>query len=384
MSPSLNIVVLGHTIASPDNQIRWRRLAELYPDSRVTLFVPKQFTTYGGQGKRTVFVGKSFAEGNYRQERVSYWQRIDHMPLYWGLKNRLRTLQPDVIYAIAEVHNPVLWQTLWYRQRVCPQAKVLFHSNQNLDYTLHRWRHRAAENYVFRQADALVAENATVRTILARHGFTKPCLVQAAPGANERSFQPGDKIAAKTSLGLAPDSFVVGFVGGLRPDKGPLDLARAFVSLGGKSTLLMVGDGPLRSETEKVLEDVTPDQTARLVGFVPRSETVRYYQAMDALVLPSITSPTWAEQFGNVLAEAMLCRTAVVGSTCGAIPEVIGEAGLVFPEGDVDTLAKSLRKLRDEPVFRQSLAERGLRWALEEYSASALSRRFHDFCTSLL
>lgn len=384
MSRSLNIAILGHTIASPDNQIRWRRLAELYPASRVTLFVPDRFTTGGGQGKRTVFVGKSCVEENYRQEPVRYWQRIEHMSFYWGLKNRLRSLQPDVVYAIAEVHNPVLWQTLWFRRKVCPRAKVLFHSNQNLDYVLHKWRHSAAEDFVFRQADAFIAENATVRTILGKHGFTKPCLVQAAPGANERSFQPGNKIAAKTSLGLKPDSFVVGFVGGLRPDKGPVDLARAFLSLGGKSTLLMVGDGPLRSETEQVLTNATPDQMAKLVGFVPRSETVTYYQAMDALVLPSRTSASWAEQFGNVLAEAMLCGTAVVGSTCGAIPEVIGEAGLVFPEGDVDSLAKILRRLRDEPSVRQSLADRGLKRAMEEYSASALSHRFHDFCISLL
>ena len=121
-----------------------------------------------------------------------------------------------------------------------------------------------------------------------------------------------------------------------------------------------------------------------MAGFVPRSETPRLYQAMEVMVLPSRSSAKLAEQFGNVLAEAMLCGTAVVGSTCGAIPEVIGEAGLVFPEGDVDTLAKSLRKLRDEPAFRHSLADRGLRLALEKYSASALSRRFHDFCASLL
>jgi glycosyltransferase involved in cell wall biosynthesis len=48
-------------------------------------------------------------------------------------------------------------------------------------------------------------------------------------------------------------------------------------------------------------------------------------------VLPSHTTPVWKEQFGVVLIEAMFSHAAVVGSSSGAIPEVVGDAGVIFP-----------------------------------------------------
>ena len=60
------------------------------------------------------------------------------------------------------------------------------------------------------------------------------------------------------------------------------------------------------------------------------------YREMDVLVLPSRTTPTWAEQFGKVLCEALLCGTPVIGSSSGEIPWVVTTTGggLVYPEGD--------------------------------------------------
>ena len=51
-------------------------------------------------------------------------------------------------------------------------------------------------------------------------------------------------------------------------------------------------------------------------------------------MLPSLTRPNWKEQFGRVLIEAMASGVPVIGSDSGAIPDVIGQAGLIFPEGD--------------------------------------------------
>jgi glycosyltransferase involved in cell wall biosynthesis len=56
----------------------------------------------------------------------------------------------------------------------------------------------------------------------------------------------------------------------------------------------------------------------------------------------------------------MACRTAIIGSDCGAIPEVVGQAGLIFPEGDVDCLTTHLRMVYENP-------ERGLRYGHEGY-----------------
>lgn len=66
------------------------------------------------------------------------------------------------------------------------------------------------------------------------------------------------------------------------------------------------------------------------MGYMERKDIPRYIREFDVLVLPSKTIPTWREQFGLVLAEAMLSRVAVIGSSSGGITEVIGDAGMIF------------------------------------------------------
>ena len=382
---SLRLAVLGHTIASPDNRMRWKRLAEMYGSSEVTLLPPAKYSSGGAQGQSQMWVAERRSEGNYTELPVEYGKGwFVTLPYYKGIRTQLQQIGPNVVYAIGEVFNPIVAQAALASKFLRPRPKLIFHVNHNIPYELRRLRHKIYEKCVFRNSAGAVAENTTAAEILKHRGFSKPVLIQAAPGASEACFRPGDKVAARASIGLATDAVVVGFVGGFRPEKGGPDLVAAFATLPRDAVLLLVGDGPLRSEIKAQASSLGLMERLVMAGFVPRSETPRLYQAMDVMVLPSRSSAKLAEQFGNVLAEAMLCGTAVVGSTCGAIPEVIGEAGLVFPEGDVDTLAKSLRKLRDEPAFRHSLADRGLRLALEKYSASALSRRFHDFCASLL
>ncbi len=96
---------------------------------------------------------------------------------------------------------------------------------------------------------------------------------------------------------------------------------------------------------------------------------------LDVLVLPSRTQPNWKEQFGRVLIEAMSCGVPVIGSTCGEIPQVIGEAGLVFPEGDVAALRAALSRLIDQPELRAELARRGRARVLAEFTQAAIARR---------
>src|SRR5260221_14335510 len=93
---------------------------------------------------------------------------------------------------------------------------------------------------------------------------------------------------------------------------------------------------------------------------MPPARLAAQFCQIDALVLRSLTTPVWKEQFGRVLTEAMACGVPVVGSSSGAIPEVIGEAGLIFPEGDAAALAGCLAKLQQPPALRLALAQRGL------------------------
>lgn len=84
----------------------------------------------------------------------------------------------------------------------------------------------------------------------------------------------------------------------------------------------------------------------RVVYFdATHSEMPDYMNAADIVVLPSVSTPKWKEQYGRVIPEAMACGKIVVGSQTGAIPEIIGDSGFLFPEGDIEALADILRYL---------------------------------------
>jgi glycosyltransferase involved in cell wall biosynthesis len=95
------------------------------------------------------------------------------------------------------------------------------------------------------------------------------------------------------------------------------------------------------------------------------------YAQMDVLALPSRTTPTWVEQFGRVLVEALWCGVPVVGTASGEIPWVIETTGggVVVPEGDPGALAAALTALRDDPARRAELARTG-RAAVERLFAA--------------
>ncbi len=104
---------------------------------------------------------------------------------------------------------------------------------------------------------------------------------------------------------------------------------------------------------------------------------------LDVLVLPSVTIlPLHREQFGRVLVEAMAAGVPVVGSSSGSIPEVIGDAGLVVPEGDSRALAHAIDRVLTEPDLRQTLVERGRKRVQDHYAWPVIADQTLDLFRS--
>ncbi|MGB9873142.1 MAG: glycosyltransferase, partial [Anaerolineae bacterium] len=118
-------------------------------------------------------------------------------------------------------------------------------------------------------------------------------------------------------------------------------------------------------------EPVSPERMPELLAQV------------DVVVLPSRTTRVWKEQFGRILVEAMACKVPVVGSDSGAIPEVVGDAGLIFPEGDTEALAECLQRLKESPQQRRELAKRGYVRATTLYSQEYIAAQTVNFYSGL-
>ena len=125
-----------------------------------------------------------------------------------------------------------------------------------------------------------------------------------------------------------------------------------------------MGGGPERDRLHAMAREAGIAERVEFADQVQSTEMPAFYRRFDVLALPSRTRPNWKEQFGRALVEAMASGVPVIGSNSGAIPDVIGEAGLIFPEGDAQALAHHLAALLADAGLRATLGEKGRQRAL--------------------
>ncbi|MGC2373674.1 MAG: glycosyltransferase family 4 protein [Solirubrobacteraceae bacterium] len=177
--------------------------------------------------------------------------------------------------------------------------------------------------------------------------------------------------------------FTVGYAGRLVESKGLMDLLAAVRLLEEPVELLLIGDGELRGRLEG---QPIPGSKVRVLDSLSHDRMASGYARIDVLALPSRTTPTWKEQFGRVIVEALWCGVPVVGSDSGEIPWLIGltGGGLVFPEGDRAALAGRLARLRNDRALRERLAGAGRKAAEEMFSVPAATDRLERLLTHQL
>jgi glycosyltransferase involved in cell wall biosynthesis len=172
---------------------------------------------------------------------------------------------------------------------------------------------------------------------------------------------------------LTLDGYVV-FVGRLVPEKGARDLIAALADWPADVRLRIVGDGTQRSELEHLAVALGVRGRVDFQPAVSSTRIVEEYRQMDVLVLPSHTTRNWKEQFGRVMIEAMACDVPVVGSSSGEIPHVIGDAGLVYPEGDVAALRDAVQRVLTDDELRRRLITAGRARICRPFAACARPR----------
>ncbi len=123
-----------------------------------------------------------------------------------------------------------------------------------------------------------------------------------------------------------------------------------------KIHLTIVGKQVKNGYTEGLVNSLGIGDCVVHKGQVDTDELVRQYSEATMLVVPSVY-----EGFGLPAAEAMCCRTPVISTTAGALPEIVGDAGILVPPADTKALVDSISALLDNPQRRQQLGEMGFR-----------------------
>jgi len=176
----------------------------------------------------------------------------------------------------------------------------------------------------------------------------------------------------------------IGFVARLVPEKGLDLLFRACVKLEGRWSLTVVGTGPAQEELEGLAERLGLAGRVTWLGALPRDAVDQVWPRLDCVVIPSRTTPRWIETTPRAALDAMAHGVAVVGSAAGAVPETLGEAGIVVPEEDVPALAATLQRLHDTPAECARLGAAGRRRVMDEYTDAAVADKTLRFWRELL
>jgi glycosyltransferase involved in cell wall biosynthesis len=306
----------------------------------------------------------------YRQAAIEIARPSDpHRALYHTLTFGLSDFSPDIIHAEEEPDSLPALQIAFARRLFASRAKLLLNTWQNVDRPLKR-SVRWVMNIALRASDGIMCANTAARDLLRQRGYNKLVEVLPAIGVDTRVFAPGFR--------QEREPVTIAYIGRLVAEKGIDTLIGAIKQINQSGVaqplkLQIIGDGPYRSE---IVDQAT--SVGHWVEFsapMLPAQIAQALQQIDALVLPSRTTPVWKEQFGRVLIEAMACKTPVIGSDSGAIPEVIGDAGLIFPEGNATALATCLRRLIDSPALRADLAERGYARVLKHYTQERIAQR---------
>ncbi len=265
-----------------------------------------------------------------------------------ALRRLLEERRPDVL----DVHEEPVSLAARQWLRAAGDLPVTMYTAQNVDK---RFPPPFAqyESAAYRRVDALYPCSRQAASVAVGKGFTGH--VEVLPLGVEAAFSPGEQSVQDAELRL-------GLIGRLVPEKGVRDAVRvlAAVSARRRARLLVVGEGPERAPAERLAAELGVRNAVEFMPWQPVSVLAALYRSLHLVLVPSTATSTWVEQFGRIIVEGQASGAVVAAYASGAIPEVLGTAGVLVPERAVDALAREVADVLEDADRYTGLRKAGL------------------------
>jgi glycosyltransferase involved in cell wall biosynthesis len=268
----------------------------------------------------------------------------------------------NVLGKIDLLHSSVFPPSLWLQ---CKSVMTVLDLNFDLNPETTKWTGRMWWRLLgwrgIRKADRVITLSEQTRNELVRRGVAK-AKTAVIPLFARPIFRPTANqpvIAAKYDL---PERYVL-YVGTLEPRKNVANLVRAFALASKRRDLAHVlvlagARGWLYDDIFRTVEELNLRDQVIFLDYVPDEDLPGLYSAADLFVFLSRY-----EGFGLPVLEAMACGAPVLASNSSALPEVVGDAGIMVPPDDVEQAAIEMTRLLTDRELRAAMVERGLRRA---------------------
>ena len=292
---------------------------------------------------------------HFRRHQPSYDIVHDNQSLCYGTL----ALQRQGIPLVTTIHHPITSDLAIALQNAGSRSERLL---------IRRWHSfLRMQKKVARQLDHLVTVSEASRNDIS-HAFDVPRerLHLVPNGIDTQLFKPDPQAKPAPNVIMATASADA-------PLKGLNYLLKAVAQLrddGCRVKLLLLGKLKEDGETARLIRHLGIGEQIEPHRELPAEEVAALYQRACLAVVPSVY-----EGFGLPAAEAMASGVPVIATDGGALPEVVGDAGVIVPARDVDALAKAMKRLLGNPAERAELARQGRARILEQFSWQAAAER---------
>jgi len=280
----------------------------------------------------------------------------------------LSGFKPNIIYVEQEVFSLSAFEiAVFARLFNIPFALFCWENMDRRLSILRQW----TRSFVLQAACLITAGNHGAVNMLRRWGYKGKINILPQLGVDTDIFAPRINFHHGRP-------FSIGFVGRFVYEKGVdliLKVAKYLIDRGLTCRVVLCGAGPYEDDLKKYSSALNLDNYVVWLGEFQYEDVPNAIAEMDVLVLPSRTTPNfWEEQFGHVLIEAMAMGVPAVGSSSGAIPEVIGRHALTFPEDNMLALAKLLERLMMDPQYYAEAVQYGHERVALYYTHGAIAK----------
>jgi len=368
----------GASCRLPLNVLHLISSSGYYGAERVAVELSKGLLGKGGRPVIGILVNKPEicrdmvreAESNGIETRVFQCDAKFSPRVMRGLRGLIRKNGIDLVHSHGYKSN---FYALWATGRKLPLVAT------NHNWLKHHWRlvvYSLIDKRLIRYFDRIIAVSESIRNEMVEAGIPggKITVIDNGVDVEEiarqvRSVSPGE---------LFPEgdaTKIVGAIGSLKEEKGfrfLIEAAGNVVPNDVKVKFLIVGDGPLREELERMVASQGAKGNIVFTGY--RSDVYKLLGTFDIFVLPSVK-----EGLPLVLLEAMAARIPVVATRVGAVPRVLidGVNGLLVSPGESGALRKAIETLLTNPSFSASIAARGYETVREHFSSESMFSKYH-------
>ncbi|MBM3800773.1 MAG: N-acetyl-alpha-D-glucosaminyl L-malate synthase BshA [Acidimicrobiia bacterium] len=359
------------------------------------------YPTYGGSGVVATEIGKELAARgheihfisyavpiklNYTSERIHFYEvemlnypLFEHPPYALALATKMADVALNQSLDLLHVHYAIPHSVSAYlaKEMLRPHRLPVITTLHGTDITLvgNDRSYLPITKFSIEKSDGVTAVSVYLRDLTYREfDLSRP--IEMIPNfVNCDVFRRSEDESLKRKLAPRGERILV-HVSNFRPVKRVMDVIEIFDRVHQRvpSRLLMVGDGPERSNAEWLVRN---KRLGCQVTFLGKQDSIgEILSISDLMLLPSET-----ESFGLVALEAMACEVPVVASSVGGIPEVIRNEidGFLAPVGDVDGMAARAVEILSDDAKRTELGANARHRAQDGFSSHRIIERYEAF-----